>query len=290
MTAIDTASNYRLRLETSLKGALKAWVDYQTAYSLLVNGFDIYDSNRSITGLDVVEQALTKWLSAICNTLSQSYQGDTGKSFDASDLPSKLREIPRSLRHTMVDSYRQPDLTLWLSFADALIEQYDFEQLVQKVTVLAEGLEQSGMREIADRLVCNFWLRNHGRDNPIKRTKRHVVIESSLYSDAFFGGYSYDTKQKMSLMLEAIRVAATESGDNRLVPPFEELIEAVNNTPDRQLIKSGTAFGNKSTVEIKVYQGKFKCFFNPEVLDALLSFIIIHRTQEGELHNLPEAA
>ncbi|MBW8191344.1 hypothetical protein K0504_09870 [Neiella marina] len=290
MAIIKSATTYRLQLDGLLKSMLQAWVDYQKAYSTLVGGYGVYDSNRSISALDTIECALSKWLTTICKELSEAYQGGTSKVIELSDLPSTLREFPGSLRRGMVESYRNPDLALWTTLADQLLEQYNFDLLKEKLTVLAEGLEQAGLQELADRLVSNFWLRNHGRENPIKRTKRHIVIESTLYSDSIFGGYSYDTMQKLSLMLAAIRMAAKESGEHRLVPPFEELLQAVESAPNRETIKSGTAFGNKSTIEIKIYHGKFKCFFNPEVLDSLLSFVVINRTPNGELYSLPEAA
>lgn len=217
----------------------------------------------------------------ICTETSKEFQGNTTESFNYGCLEFMGLELPRSI--SGCDTRKHSDEFI----VSEILSHFDYDKFVSELIRLSGNLENKGKESIAKSLLSVFRL---GKDTYInyvpKRTARHISVDGSHYQS--YGSYFHSDKQYYHDLAQNIAALAEELDTPAFVGPFYKLIEQVNNTDDG-VLPSGTTFGCKSTVLIKVFNGHIRYSFTPEMLSTLITYIRIY-APEKTLCDIPKAA
>lgn len=271
MNAILTPAEYSQALKTRLVDAYDQWATLHGCISRLTSTHCTrLDSCPPIS--QVAQQSILRYLSGICSDLSKCFQGSTKQTFELKDLKFNEGAYTHYRVYEKVSVLR-PET--FIESIDGIISTFDFKGFVQQLYKHTGSLEDKGKLNAADYLTTKLGLSSHHRDDCIKRTSRHILLQISHRFCTYIDKYDYSNRECYHQTLSHLKLVAEETGCFGFAIAFQEFF----NATDDKIISSGTAFGNKNTVEIKVYKGHIKINLVPDVFDALVSFLVIYGTE-----------
>lgn len=224
---------------------------------------------------DAFESVFELWLSDAIRRFEAEGQGVGNAAIERSELSENCCYVSVSYD---LDTDRGQPLE---QAADELIATFDFEQLVADLSSAADGLENKGLREAADRLVDDLSLNKSWRlTNPPKRTGRHWVFTARMYVDSM--GYDYRLIEGLNKLARAFGVAADDAGLDGVEAAMNSIVGQINEAKYKTL-PSRTKLGN-AVVEGVIFKEKLELRVSPDVGDGLLAFIALHTSRD--VHDL----
>lgn len=163
---------------------------------------------------------------------------------------------------------------------NALVGGYDFDGLTAVLTEAADGLETKGLEEAAEMLASEFALRESRWSTPPRRTARHWVFTTRVYTSSY--GYDYNALERLGKLQDAMRVAAADGGLDGVGDSMERIIEQIREHRGRGL-PSRTRLGG-GAVEGVIFKEKLELKTSHDVGDGLLAFVALYAS--GELRSL----
>lgn len=276
---IKTADEYRSELTVIANNAVVAFNDYKRGKSALnALGIDTAPCYQLLGS--VIMKGFVVYVEGVCLAVSKAYQGDTLENFTHSYLTFDGLCLPRTMRSSM---NKQSDE----SIVSELLENFDFDTFVSELKRASATLEDKGKTAIAKSLISEFRLySDRWYSVTPKRTARHISVDGAhhhTYSDYYHGD-----KSNYLILLRNITAVANELNIPALPHAFSELFEEIKNTSSGTM-NSGTTFGCKSAVLIRVFNGHIRYSFTPEMMDAIVTYIKLYAPDES-LCDIPLAA
>lgn len=223
-----------------------------------------------------LHQVFGRWLDDAIRSFEAAGQGIGCAKIERRELDSECTEIDRTQQ--IYPSIGQPADRLTLrGAAENLLNDYNFDRLVEGLDRLSGKLEAKGLQEAADKLANDLGLNaDYGREHPPKRTARHWSFSRSLFSDGW-GGYGYQTREDLMKLRDSFKVAGEDAGVPGLGHAMQTIATAIDAATER--LPSRTKLGVGTPIEAVVYKEKLELKMSHEIGNALLAFIVSHTTR-----------
>jgi hypothetical protein len=278
---INTADEYKSQFTKIAGDVLVAYNQYKTGKRVL-SGLGVNTPSCYATLGEFIIKGFLSHAQSICNSVSKAYQGNTTQSFNYGCLEFKGLALPNSISGYDTEKNRTDEFIV-----SEILTNFDYNTFVSELTRLANGLEEQGKQAIAQKLIGAFKLSEKHYVNSVpKRTARHVSVDGTHHKS--WGGYYHSDKESFHCLACNVKAVADEFDYPALAPAFFDLFEQVNAT-DSDSLASGTTFGCKNTVLIKVFNGHIRYSFTPEMFSAIITYIKIY-APETQLCTIPQAA
>ena len=217
-----------------------------------------------------------RWLDGVIRSYEVAHRGIGHASISRSNLSSKCGDFDARTQFGINLDYGQ-DGEMFREAVAELLSKYDFVRLVEEVVRLAEGLEERGLQEAADRLVNDLGLNaDYRMDHPPKRVGRFLVFSRRIYNDGVHG-YSYHFQQELARLAKAMEVAEKDAGLPGLGDSMNQIARTLSDARSR--LPSRTKIGVGSAIEAVVFNEKVDLKVDHETGDGLLAFMACHTTK-----------
>lgn len=278
---IKTADEYKSEF-TAIAGNVVVAYNHYISGKRTLSGLGVDTPSYFKTLGEVILKGFLSHVKTICTETSKAYQGSTTQSFNYGCLEFQGLDLPKSLRGFSNEKKYSDEFIV-----SEILSHFDYAGFVSELTRLAGSLENKGKESIACSLLDVFRLGRFTYINSVpKRTARHISVDGSHYQS--YGSYYHSDRQHYHDLAQSISTVAEELDVPALALPFIDLFEKVNMTNDG-VLGSGTSFGCKSTVLIKVFNGHIRYSFTPEMLSTLITYIRIY-APDKTLCDIPKAA
>ena len=278
---IKTADEYKSQFTNIAGNVVTAYNQYKSGKRVL-SGLGIDTPSCYVTLGDFILKGFLSHTKSICAEISKAYQGNTTQSFNYGCLEFEGLALPKSISGYDTEKNRTDEFIV-----SETLSNFDYNTFVSELTRLANGLEEQGKSAIANELLSAFKLsKKYYLSSVPKRTARHISVDGTHHKS--WGGYYHSDKESFHCLARNVKAVADEFEYPSLAPAFYDLFEQINTT-DSDSLASGTTFGCKNTVLIKVFNGHIRYSFTPEMFSAIITYIKMYMPEE-ELCTIPQAA
>jgi hypothetical protein len=232
---------------------------------------------------EAIQQGINAYVRSVCKQVSNAYQGETTRIFTMADLRFTGSELPPLFSPYSSNTSKEHSDEFVLT---KILNHFDFDKFVSELTRHASTLEARGKADIGEYLCGAFSLRADYRDDIIKRTAQHYSFNRN-HQAGWRGKYEHGMSENILRLVTNVTAAAKELDAPALIPSFTMLCEAISS--GNVTVPSGTTFGCKNTVLIKVFKEHIRFSLTPEMMDVIVTYIKIYAPKVN-LCELPQAA
>lgn len=267
---------------TDLKAQVNAdFLSFTEAYETAEKGLSGVNHylERSVSlpfHYEALERRLKATIAQLLRKVSAAHRGQTDASIELDQLEGRHYDFDVMFRKAS-DVYRRNEVRSdcvddKIDIADLsqlVLAKLDFEALADQINELAERLPLTGLTEAADFLQRELGLFEKARswEGKVRRTSRHVVIETTDYSDR------YSRARRWKQVSDYMRVFGAEAGVDLVAVGFQDLAAACDALGYEESIPSRTKFGEGHNVMVQTFQQKVKIYFDPETYNAFIAFL-----------------
>ncbi|MDC8832798.1 hypothetical protein [Alteromonas gilva] len=283
---IKSAAEYKCELGEIIELVHSESVGYQKAAKELA-ALTGKAFNRIYPG-EVLKTALNTWLERICKEVSISSQGDTNKEFMVNEFDESLSKIGEVISAPINSSYFDDDS---LYRYRELVSQYPYEILVKTLKRFSEDLEVEGFKDIAGDVIRNLNLamyKHHSHETSFfKLMASRVCWDIRTQRDNVWedGRLTYQSRERITVISEGLAAIEKQTGVTGLSKPFSDIADMFN---DGQVIGSGSVFGCKNTLEVRVFNNHSRVTITRDALSSLMAFLVINKPENIDIKYIPE--
>ncbi len=268
---ILSASQLKESFHKTLSEAAEAYQKAEAAFATLRSLADAHDCGTLPYRTRITVCAAHAWMDEQLVSINNCCSGIGRARLDSNSI-----SFTCALQEDEGDrDFRCGDMP-WRDYIEALVDANDFDDIERQLREQAEGLEDKGLQQAANRIAQTLNLKRHRyhSDPGPTRQKRKVLFTADIRHS--YGSYDYSCIADMRELAEALRVAEAETGMAGVANGAAAVARALDNCTWNNPLPSRTRIGDHTAAPSVAYRACVKFELSPQDADSLIAFLRLY--------------